>query len=146
MLTDLLTSQTIRFATEVTNWEEGIRLAAKPLLENGSIEEGYVEACINSVKTLGPYIVLAPLLAMPHARAPEFVNRVALSYLNLEKAVNILDDPDRQAKTFILLATRDNNEHLDILAALGNILSDEEKLNKIIYATNEEEVIETIAS
>jgi len=145
MITDLLTKDTIHFSKEVSNWEEGIKLAAKPLLENGSIEEGYVTACINSVKTLGAYIVLAPLLAMPHARAPEHVNKMSLSYLNLEKPVNVLNDPERPAKIFILLATKDNNEHLDILATLGNMLADDDKLDRLLYATRAEEVLETIS-
>ena len=146
MLEKLLTKETIRFSKEAENWEHAIRLSAEPLLENGSITEGYADACIETVKALGPYIVLVPLFAMPHAKAPEHVNRLGISYLNLEKPVDVLDRPDRSAKTFIMLATRDNAEHLDALRALGAVLSDETKLDRLIHATDVTEVLDLIKS
>ena len=144
LLNEYLKKDKMHFVKGCASWEEAIRLSGKPLLDSGYIEEGYIEACIESVKKFGPYIVLAPLLAMPHARAPEYVNRVGISYLGLEKPVNILDDPERAAKVLIMLAAKDNSSHLEVLACLGEALSDEEKLDSLINATSAEEVLAII--
>jgi len=144
LLNEFLKEVNIHFAKGCASWEEAIYLSGKPLLDGGYIESGYIEACIESVKKHGPYIVLAPLLAMPHARAPEYVNHIGISYLGLEKPVNILDDSERAAKVLIMLATKDNSSHLEVLACLGATLSDEEKLDGLINATSTEEVLAII--
>lgn len=144
MLKDLLTKETIRFAKEADNWEKAIELCAQPLREKGYIEEEYVTACIESVKKHGPYIVLTPLVAMPHAQAPEYVNCLSMSYLNLEKTVDILDDSERTAKILIMLAADDKTRHLKALASLSEILINETKLNRLIYAKSVDEVLEVI--
>ncbi|MDD3404207.1 MAG: PTS sugar transporter subunit IIA, partial [Hespellia sp.] len=58
----------IRFEEEMSDWKEAIRLVAQPLLENGCIEERYIDAMIRNVIENGPYIIIMPGLAMPHAR------------------------------------------------------------------------------
>ena len=146
MIKDFFTKDTISFAEECKGWEEAIRLCGYPLLESGCIEEGYVEACIDNVKKNGPYIVLAPLVAMPHAKAPEYVKKICMSYLNLKKPVDVLDNPQRPAKMFIMLAAKDGESHLECMASLGKVLSDKEKLEGLINAACVEDVLEIIGS
>jgi PTS system ascorbate-specific IIA component len=62
-----LTEELIRFEKGFSNWEEAIKVSSKGLLELGFIEESYVDSMIDSVKEFGPYIVIAPNIAMPHA-------------------------------------------------------------------------------
>ncbi len=53
----------------------------------GIIEESYVQAMIQNVLDNGNYIILLPLVAMPHAR-PEFGSKgVGMSFLCLDKPV-----------------------------------------------------------
>jgi mannitol/fructose-specific phosphotransferase system IIA component (Ntr-type) len=144
LLGEYLTEDRICFKAECANWEEAIRLCGKPLTDSGDIEEGYIEACIESVKKYGPYIVLAPLVAMPHAKAPEYVRHIAMSYLHLEKPVNVLDNPERAAKIFIMLAAKDDTSHVDGLASLGEVLSDEAKLEGLINAKCTEDVLSIV--
>ena len=144
MLRKLLTKDKICFVKECEDWEYAIRLCGKPLVDDKYIGEGYIEACIESVKKFGPYIVLAPLFAMPHAKAPEYVNRIGLSYLNIGKPVNVLDNPDRAVKVLIMLAATDNSSHIEILALLGETLSDEIKLEGLINAKCPEDVLKII--
>ena len=48
--------------------EDVIRYSGKILVEAGKVEEQYVNEMIESYRKLGPYMVMAPGLAMPHAR------------------------------------------------------------------------------
>ncbi|WP_347862311.1 BglG family transcription antiterminator [Salimicrobium sp. PL1-032A] len=87
MLNELLTTETIRFKDSVSGWEEAIRVASEPLLKKETIQPGYVDAMIESVHELGPYIVIAPDIAIPHARPEEGVNRLGMSFLRLKEPV-----------------------------------------------------------
>ncbi|MDR2183163.1 MAG: PTS sugar transporter subunit IIA, partial [Clostridiales bacterium] len=55
------------------SWQEAIRVVGRIMLEVGSIKEGYIQAMIDAVEELGPYIVIAPHMAIPHAAARENV-------------------------------------------------------------------------
>ncbi len=144
MLKDLITAETIQFVESVGDWTEAIRLGAKPLVENGSVQQEYVEACIENVKTYGPYIVITKNIALPHAQDRTGVNKVAMSFLHLEQPVKILDDDECEVTILITLATPDNNSHLRALADLTTILTDEDKKQRLIDSKNFQEVLKII--
>ena len=125
MLKELINEQRVRKVSKVKDWEEAIKVAAEPLLEDESIKEEYVEAMIESIKKHGPYIVLADRFALPHASAKEGVNRLSMSLLTVEEEVDLLGKP---VNIFMVLATVDNNSHIRALASLSELLYDEENL------------------
>ena len=51
------------------DWKEAIRMSCKPLLDNHMIEPAYVDTIVQNVVDNGPYIVIVPGIAMPHALA-----------------------------------------------------------------------------
>ncbi len=68
MLHEVLQEPFLQLTDSADDWKSAVRLAAKPLLNYEYIEPSYVEAMIKSVEQLGPYIVIAPKVALPHAR------------------------------------------------------------------------------
>ena len=79
MLTQLLTEEVISIEAGAHDWRHAIELATAPLLANGTIAPSYVAALYRSHEELGPYYVLGPGLAMPHARPEDGVNRLGLA-------------------------------------------------------------------
>jgi mannitol operon transcriptional antiterminator len=73
VLKDLLTEKTIKLNARAGNWEEAIRIGGELLVKNDFVEERYVEAMVSNVREMGPYIVIAPGVAMPHARPEDGV-------------------------------------------------------------------------
>lgn len=144
VLKDLLTEATIQFAEGAADWEEAIWLGARPLLENGTIEESYVEAMISNVKTHGPYIVICPMIAIPHAENKTGVLKLGMSFLKLKKAVNILDNPEKAVQVLITLAAIDNKTHLKALAQLSNLLSEAKSREALIACRTTEEVLKLL--
>ena len=57
MITDLL-GKHVQTAERAEDWKDAIRMAAAPLLENGSIRASYIDAMIHNVEVNGPYIVI----------------------------------------------------------------------------------------
>ncbi|MCA0971455.1 BglG family transcription antiterminator [Halobacillus litoralis] len=144
MLTDLLVSENILARESVTDWEEAIRLASSPLLEQQAIEDSYVEAMIQNVKELGPYIVIAPRIAIPHARPEAGVNRLSMSLLRLKEPVRFSEKEKHKAQLIFVLAAIDNQTHLKALSQLTEILSDEENITKLIDTDHQEQVVDLI--
>lgn len=134
----LFEQSTIKVINEKIGWQDAIKLAARPLLENGNIEIEYIYEMINSVKNLGSYIVVAPYVAIAHARPGYGVNRVGLSLLKNKQAIdfNINEkeefDYEKQVHLVIVLAAIDNNAHLSLLQKLSHVIDDEYKIKEII--------------
>ncbi|QDX92708.1 Transcription antiterminator, BglG family [Brevibacillus laterosporus] len=144
MLCELLTRDSIQFIDEISTWEEAIRLAAQPLLKDGSIQDSYIQAMIQNVKDIGPYIVIAPDIAIPHSRPENGVNRVGMSFLKCHKPVAFSEKVEHQVRLFFVLAATDNESHLGALSQLTEVLSDPESLQTLLTTDSIEAVLHLI--
>ena len=140
-----LTSEFIQFENEVESWEDAIAKSSKPLLEKGYIEQTYVDAMIDSVKEYGPYIVIAPNIAMPHARPEAGSKKVGFSIMKLEKPVAFSEEEEHKVQLLIALSCADSSTHIEILQALVTILSDEEKNKLVFQAKTADEMLKIFA-
>lgn len=144
VLNELLTKETIQYTAKVANWQEAIRLAAEPLKTNGSITEDYVEAMIANVDEMGPYVVIAPEIALPHARPEYGVKKIGMSLLRLGESVYFSKEERHRASLIVVLAAVDNEKHLKALAQLSTLLSDEETLQNLMNAESVEDIMKYI--
>lgn len=142
MLSTRLTSELVQFIPEVDSWEEAIKVAAEPLLKKGAIEDKYIEAMIHNVNEFGPYIVLMPKVAMPHARPEDGVKQLGISLMVTEKSV--LFNEEKTANIFFVLAANDANNHLVLLQEITEFLSDQEKVDALSVAKNYEDVLKLL--
>ena len=142
-LKDLVKKELIQQLDKVNDWQTAVRIASKPLLEQGYIEESYVEAIISSVNEIGPYIVLAPKVAVPHASPDAGVHRLGISLLQLKEPVNFgsEDDEDKNVQLIFVLATIDSTAHLKALQQLALILDDDDIIESLIKAETPEEIL-----
>ncbi|MGL6534378.1 PTS sugar transporter subunit IIA [Aeromonas caviae] len=115
MLTQLLTEEVISIEAGARDWRHAIELATAPLLANGTIEPSYVAALYRSHEELGPYYVLGPGLAMPHARPEDGVNRLGLALTVLKEGVNFGSEGNDPVRLLVTLAAS-KDDILRILA------------------------------
>ncbi|MBT9248693.1 BglG family transcription antiterminator [Bacillus halotolerans] len=144
MLAELMTPNHITMADSAPCWEDAVRMAAKPLLDDGSVTPPYVDAMIATIQTLGPYIVITPNVAIPHARPEDGVNQIGMSFLRLNQAVSFSDRPEHSVQLIIVLAAIDNDTHLKALSQLTNMLGDPENIQLLINAQSAEDVLPMI--
>lgn len=142
-LKDLVKKELIQQLDKVNDWQSAVEIASKPLLEQGYIEESYVEAIISSVNEIGPYIVLAPKVAVPHASPDAGVHRLGISLLQLKEPVNfgLEDDEDKNVQLIFVLATVDSSAHLKALQQLALILDDDDIIESLIKAETPKEIL-----
>lgn len=147
-LTELMDKSLIQISDKKLEWREAIQEASKGLLEKKYINPEYVEAMIETVEDIGPYIVLAPKVAVPHARPERGVNKLGISLLKLNNEVNFNtneeDDPDRYVSLIFVLAAIDGEAHLKALMQLSKILDDEDKIEKLISSDDVDTIYEAI--
>ncbi|MBS5000785.1 PTS sugar transporter subunit IIA, partial [Holdemania filiformis] len=97
ILKDIVDSKHYIFCEGFSDWTEAIKAAAAPLLAEGIIENTYVDAIIENVKEYGPYIIIAPEVAMPHSTlGGSGVHDTCISFMKTEKPV--VFDPNDPTK------------------------------------------------
>lgn len=145
-LTDLLKEELIQQVDSVSTWQDAVGLAAQPLLAHGYIEESYIQAMIASINETGPYIVLAPKVAVPHASPDAGVHQLGISLLQVKEPVDFSedDDDDKQVQLIFVLAAVDSTAHLRALQELALILDDEEAIDSLIAASDPREILAII--
>jgi len=142
MLNELLTAEHIMFKQKANSIKEALFDSAKPLIDKEMIETKYVDKVLQNLKEMGPYIVVAPYIAISHARPTDGVNELSMSLLKLEESINFSTSEDREVKVVITLAAPDENSHLTALGQLSNMLmSDSEAL---LNASKKEDIIALI--
>ena len=107
MLKKWIYDTTIILQDSVESWPQALELCAKPLLDLQVIAPEYVTAIIEQHQTLGPYYVLAPGLAMPHARPEEGAKGLGLSLLKLKQGVSFGAGEFDPVDVIVMLAAPD---------------------------------------
>lgn len=140
MLEDLLNKDVIDVNVSVDNWEDAVRYGGELLKREGVIESSYIEAMIKTVKDKGPYIVIAPGIALPHASSKDGVNHIGISLYTVKEPVIFGNSDNDPVKIVITLAAENHTNHLNALSELVNILSDNNLKSAIIQANSVKEV------
>ncbi|VYT71712.1 PTS mannitol transporter subunit IIA [Metakosakonia massiliensis] len=136
MISDWLTPDKINVIDAIDSWENAVLLSAEPLLAQGYVTDDYINAIIKSHNELGPYYVLAPGLAMPHARPEQGAIKNGLSLLHIRKGVSFNSAENDPVYVVIMLCAHSGEEHINMISELANIFSDEEKLNRLLKAAD----------
>lgn len=135
-----LNNEKIQYVESVADWKEAIQIAGLPLLSEGAISQSYIEAIIRLKEDIGPYFVIAPRIAMPHARPEEGAKALGLSVVKLAKAVVFNADENDPVDTLFMFAAPDSNSHIEMISQLAELLSDENEMEKVFNARSKEEL------
>ncbi|RGQ83823.1 PTS sugar transporter subunit IIA [Megamonas rupellensis] len=143
MLKEFLKNNII-LTDEFDSWELAIKQASEPLLEKNIIKESYVEAMINSVYKNGPYMIIMPHIALAHARPEDGVNENGISFLKLK--IPVIFPQENDVDIIIVLAAKEDEGHLELMAELADLLVDDEKTEAIRRAHNKNQIKEILFS
>lgn len=145
MLRELITPDVIRIHTDAKDWQDAIDKACAALLTNGAIEPSYVDAIYRSHQEIGPYYVIGPGIAMPHARPEDGVNRLGLAITVIQNGVNFDSAENDPVKVLVTLAATDSNSHVEAISQLANLFMNEAHIAQISRATTADEILAIIA-
>lgn len=143
-LTDLLNEGMIQLLDMVDDWKEAIQLASAPLVKKKCIKESYVEAMINNIQKFGPYIVISPNFAIPHAKPENGVTKLGMSLLKLKNAVSFSNEAKHDVGIIVILAAIDSESHLKALSQLTNLMTDPTVMPKFLSCRTKQEILKLI--
>lgn len=143
-LDDVVGPDSVEVGAEVGDWREAVRRSGALLVRSGAAEEKYVDAMIRTVDELGPYAVLAPGIAIPHARPEDGAIDVGIGVLTLSTPVEFGAGENDPVDLLFPFATPDAKKHTGALQALANFLEEEENVERLRAAGTTDEVIQLL--
>lgn len=139
-LEKMISAKTIALNIEVKDWREAVKISGTLLVKNGSVEPRYIDAMIKTAETLGPYIVISPGVALPHARPEDGVIEPCMSLITLSSPVNFGNEFNDPVKLVVSFGTIDHKAHVAAFSKLARIIGNEEKVKAIINADKVEQI------
>lgn len=139
-LKELLPIERIALNIQADDWEEAVRAVGKLMVDTGVVEDRYIEGMIATTKELGPYIVIAPGVAIPHSRPEDGVLSTCLAFAKLLPPVNFGNKENDPVHILFALGALDHSQHVDALKEIAEILSDQTKFEKLLEAETVEAV------
>lgn len=135
-----LADRAIVLRARASDWREAIRIAGDALVDSGCTTAEYTEAMIRMVDDHGPYIVIAPGLALAHARPGPEVRCDGLSVVTLAEPVEFGHAHNDPVRVVIGLAGAAPGSHLDAVAELANAFNDAAAIPALAAAATRDEV------
>lgn len=133
-------NESIRLGLGADTWQEAVKLSVQPLIESGAVKEDYYQAIIESTEEFGPYYILMPGMAMPHARPEAGVVRDAFSLVTLTKPVRFPDG--KEVQVLVALAATSSAIHTSVAIPQIIALFDlDHSIDRLVACQTAEEVL-----
>lgn len=143
-LTELLPADAIRIGESAADWRAAVRRAGDALVASGATTPAYTDEMVATVEQLGPYIVIAPGIALAHSRPSPAVLRAGIILVTLLEPVPFGHRENDPVRLVIGLAAVDEEGHITALSTLAEFLSDETRRERLIGAAAAGEVVQMV--
>ena len=140
LLADAFGEGSILIKDSVDNRSAAIQLAGELLVQSGKAKPSYVSSMLEAVERFGPYIVIAPGIALAHGKPSEDVIETGLSLLVLKQAIEFQHAQNDRAQLVFGLAATDHESHIETMAKLAEVLSDQERVNSLLTSSDFEQI------
>jgi ascorbate PTS system EIIA or EIIAB component len=144
MLKDAVDRSSVAVGVEVDGWREAVELSAQLLAAAGAVEERYGPAMIRTVEELGPYVVIGPGIAIPHARPEDGALKVGVSVAVLKNPVEFGSEEHDPVDLMFGFATPDSDSHVDTIRDLVDFIKNQENLKAVRAAGSAEEALKIL--
>jgi phosphoenolpyruvate-protein phosphotransferase len=133
-----LTSKNIQLHAKATSKEDAIRQAGRVLIDAGNIDAGYVESMLGREAQANTF--LGNGIAIPHGMGKdrELIQRTGVAVVQFPEGVTW--NPGQTVRIVVAIAAK-SDEHLDILAALTDVLDDTAVADRLAQTNDPSEII-----
>jgi PTS system mannitol-specific IIA component len=143
-LIDYFPEASVSIKSSAKDWQEAIDFSMSPLLANHYINEDYITAIKDSTLRNGPYYILVPGVAMPHARPECGALKTGMTLTLLKEEVQFTPD-DEPVKLLIGLSAVDADSHIGAIQALSELLCEETTLASLLAAKSEKQLADILS-
>ncbi len=124
--------------------DDAIDISCSTLIERGKIEKRYIESIKSKHHKIGPYYVLAPKIAMPHARPEDGVIEGSLQLTIFKHGVDFGDKENGNVYLSMTLAASDPDNHIHTIMSLSELFQNEADIDEMVNATSINSIIEIL--
>ncbi|MCU1481061.1 MAG: ascorbate transporter subunit [Subtercola sp.] len=125
---------------QAADWRAAVLLAGAALEASGAVTAEYGPRMVAMVEEFGAYIVIAPGLALAHARPGDDVLRAGMAVVTLDEPV-VFGHPYNDPVSVVLgLAVLTADEHVTGIAELANVFNETAAIARLAAATSADEV------
>jgi ascorbate PTS system EIIA or EIIAB component len=146
MFASAIDERAIAVGAEAGSWQAAVELCGGLLVQSGVAEERYVPAMIRTVEELGPYVVIAPGVAIPHARPENGAIKPGISLVILREPVEFGSEENDPVDLLFGFATTGSDAHVEIIRALAEFIGEKENLEKLRQARTESDALDVLTS
>ena len=140
LLADAFGEDSILVKASVDNRTEAIELAGELLVSSGKAHKSYIASMLEAVEKFGPYIVIAPGIALAHGKPGDDVIETGLSLIVLGSAIEFQHSQNDPVQLVFGLAATDHESHIDLMAELAQFLSDHERVNSLLTCSDPSQI------
>ena len=130
--------ETIRTNVKVNGWQEAVQKSGELLIAAGFVDQEYIDAMIETTKELGPYCVIAPGIAIPHARPEKGVKKTGYSAITLAEPVEFGNSDNDPVYIVIAFCALDHDSHIESLRLMASAITQEGFILHAKQAINED--------
>ena len=143
MLANYTNMNAIQTQASCTDAKSALELVGNLLTNGGFATAAYTQAITENFAEHGAYFVIAPGIALPHAR-PTGVKQSGISIVTLTSPVDFGNVANGPADLPIGLAATGNNDHLQLLAELVQMLSARWRYEQLVAAQTPDAVLKLL--
>lgn len=136
-----LSAAAIELRADAADWRAAVRVAADVLARTGAATAAYGDEMVRMIDEHGPYVVIAPGLALAHARPGPAVLADGLAIVTLATPVAFGHPHNDPVSVVLGLAIATADEHLAAVASLANVFNDSSAVLDLAAATTSDEVL-----
>jgi PTS system ascorbate-specific IIA component len=125
---------------DAADWRAAVRAAGRALASSGAVRETYADRMIEVLEEFGAYIVIAPGLALAHARPGPDVLRSGLAVVTLAEPVAFGHPHNDPVRVVVGLAVSNAEEHVASVAGLANVFNERSAIERLANATSVDQV------
>jgi PTS system ascorbate-specific IIA component len=130
----------VTLRADADDWRAAVRAAGRALARSGATRESYADRMIEVLEEFGAYIVIAPGLALAHARPGPDVLRSGLAVVTLAEPVAFGHPHNDPVRVVVGLAVSNAEEHVASVAGLANVFNERTAIDRLASATSVEDV------
>ena len=115
---------------------EAISLSGQLLERSGRVSSEYVSSMLAAVEKFGPYIVIAPGIALAHGKSEDGVIQTGLSLLVIREPLVFGHELNDPVSLVVGLAAKDHDSHIELMGELAEFLGDQAKVNSLLQVSD----------
>ncbi|MGA1813599.1 PTS sugar transporter subunit IIA [Frondihabitans sp. 4ASC-45] len=135
-----LPDEAIVLGSLAPDWRSAVAVAGAALTASGAARPGYSDEMIRMIDEHGPYVVIAPGLALAHARPDDQVISDGLAVVTLASPVSFGHPHNDPVRVIVGLAVESVGGHLDLIADIANVFNDQSRIGALADATRADDV------